>query len=165
MVKFYVYTSEQDKLEFVEDAHIEQFAAYEFKPEVMKFSGVAIEAKELGDAMKVYQSPSCNCGEYMMADEPTETFTRRQMSETRNDLEKSFNETKFKLEYLRCIVKMKQASTYLHMASRLIQDVSTDLHRMYNAPTHLTPPEIFDQLSQCAIQATIKFNGDTKKSG
>jgi hypothetical protein len=165
MVKFFVYTSAKDEYEFVEEDAIEHFAAHEFDPGVMQFSGVAIEADDFDKAMDVYRNPACGHGEYMMSDEPSATFTRRQMREVKGGLEQSFKDAKFKLEYLRCIMKMKQASMYMQMASKLIQDVATDLHVMYGTPKHITPPKIFEQLSQSTIQAVVKFNGDTKKTG
>lgn len=165
MTRFYVYTSAKDELEFVEADSIEQFAEHEFDPTSMVFSGVAVDANDLNDALKLYQHPTSAIGEYIMVDEPQATMTKRRFVEAKSGIEQSFDKVKARLEYLRACLKMQAATMKMHEANTLLNDASQALVEIYGHPEDMPANAVFERLTEAAIKAAIKFNGNTKKSG
>lgn len=165
MTRFYVYTSATDEFEFVESSSMEAFAAHEFDPSTMMFTGVAIEAEDIGCAIRLYQNPGCGEGEYMMSDEPASTVTRRQIANAKTGLQQSFDHVKAKLEYLRAYLKMKAATIKMQEANRLLNEASQELFLVHNRPEAVPPSVIFERLTNATIKATMHFNGDSKTTG
>jgi hypothetical protein len=164
MTRYYFYSSAKDELEIIESGSLEDFAAHEFDIS-MVFTGVVVEAQDFGAALKVYQNPTCGEGEYMMADEPAETVTRRQIANAKTGLQQSFDSVKARLEYLRACLKMKAACLKMQEANRLLNEASQELFDIHNRPKQVPPATIFERLSDATIKATIKYYGDSKKSG
>lgn len=165
MTRFYVYKSSKDELEFIEANSLEQFAAHEFDPNTHVFSGVAVDANDFDDALNLYHHPTSNVGEYIMTDEPIETVTRRQIANAKTGLQQSFDSIKAKLDYLRACLKLKAACIKMTEANQLINEASQEFFALHNKPGHIQPDTIFERLSDATIKATIKYHGNTKKSG
>lgn len=163
-MKFFVYTIDKNELEFIEEEAVERFAASGFDPDIMEFSGIAIEANDIEDALSIYHNPGCGFGEYILSTEPAATVVRRQIREASNGIEESFTLAKSQLDYLRLMLKMKLAAARLQEISNLISEVSDGLHAVYGRPKHITPDVIFDRLSETTIAATMKY-GNQKKPG
>ena len=165
MTRFYVYTSAKDEVEFIEAEAIEAFAAHEFDPSSMIFSGIAIEAADFEAAMHIYQHPACGFGEYLLTDEPVVTASKRQMLQAQGHINTTHNELQAKLEYLRACLKLQMATMKMYEANVILNDASQLLYHMYGRPSHVPIDVIFKQISDAAVKAAIKYNGDTKKSG
>lgn len=163
-MKFFVYTSDKDEFEFVEEASIDLFAAHEFDPISMKFVGIAIEAEDFGQAMRIYQNPACGLGEYMVSDEPNATATKRLIDKTKSSIADTFEDVQKKLKYMQCMLKMKLAAARLYEANTIFNEVSRDLYEMNKNQYDASPSDIFKKLVENTIELTIKY-GDTKKSG
>jgi hypothetical protein len=161
MIKFYVYTSANGEYEFIEANAIEHFALHEFNPS-MAFTGVSVEAEDFESALQIYQNPGCGFGEYILADEPDATVVMRQARKSVDDTWKLIHA---RLEYQRCMLKMKLAATKMHEANKLINEISHELHRLCGAPKDSSPTQIFEKLSTYTVQSAVKFYGDPKKSG
>lgn len=164
MIRFYVYLSAKDELEFIETSLIEQFAAYEFDPTIHMFSGVAVDADDMGDALQLYEHPTSTVGEYMMVDEPQATITRRQIANAKTGLQQSFDKVKARLEYLRTCLKMQAATMKMHEANQLFNQASQEFFMIHGRPEAVPPSMIFERLTDAAIKETIKY-GDPKKLG
>jgi len=164
-MRFYVYTSTKDELEFIDEECLEQFAAHEFDLAIHKFSGVAIDAEDINDALISYCHPTSTHGEYLMIDEPQATVTRRDIELTKNGLQESFNQVKAKLEYLRACIKIQVALTKMHEANKLMNEAANELFVVHHEPTETPPAVIFKRISDAAVNIKIKYHGDTKKTG
>jgi len=160
-MRFYVYTSTKDELEFIDEECLEQFAAHEFDLAIHKFSGVAIDAEDINGALISYCHPTSTHGEYLMVDEPQATIARRGIA----GLQESFNHVKAKLEYLRACVKIQVAMVKMHEANQLMNEAANELFVVHHKPTETPPAVVFKRISEAAVNITIKYHGDTKKTG
>jgi hypothetical protein len=165
MTKFYVYTSAKDELEIVEGESLEDFAAHEFDPTSMIFTGVVVEANDFATALKVYQNPACTEGEYMMADEPQSTVVRRTIANSKSGLMATFDKVQAKLEYLRACMLMQAAAFRMQEANRLMNEAAQKLFLVHGKPDHVPPQMIFNRLSEATIASQIKYHGDSTKPG
>jgi len=165
MNTFYVYTTKDNSLEFIESESLPGFAAHEFKPEAMTFTGVAVEADDLNEAFQIYMNPACGFGEYTMTDEPQETFSRRQLANAQTALQASYQSADQKLQYLRVCMKLKAARFKMDEANRLMNEISQDLFKLHNNPEANSPELIFEKLASATIEKSIKYNGDTTQPG
>lgn len=165
MVRFYVYLSAKNELEFIETNSMERFAAYEFDPALHTFSGIAVDADDIDKASKSYQHPTSTVGEYIMVNEPQATVARRQIADSKFGLQQSFDRVKEKLEYLRACIKMQVATMKMHEANKLLNEASQELFETHGRPGAIPPNMIFDRLSDAAIKAAFKYHGDKKKPG
>lgn len=166
-MKFFVYTVALNKdgdkdYEFVEEPALAHFATHEFDPVTMQYSGIAIEASDFGNALKAYNHPTADCGEFLMVDEPQETATRRSVSLA---LDNTYEKVGEQLDLLRCMLLMKLAAAKLVEANKLMNKLAEDLYTIYGADTSATPKEVFESISDNAIKHTIKYYGDSKKTG
>lgn len=165
-MKFYIYTSKsKEDFEFVEEDSLNVFAAHEYNPETMVFSGIVVEAEGFEQALQIYKNPACGFGEYMLTDEPSETVNKRCMGRLQSELQVACEDLNKRLEIANCMLKMKLAAMKLRDANELINQISETFYEIYDKPSHVSPQTIFDCLSRECVRHTISYNGKSKKSG
>lgn len=161
MNKFYVYTTTKPDgvhSEFIED--VDMFAAQEFDPRTMEFSGVMIEADSFEAALETYTRPTSSCGQYMIADEPQATVLKRRIASVSTGLVSASNEVLRKLETYRNFQLVKLATLKMIEANKIVKDIAKRLHESSQFEDHtLTEQDIYAKLIVPLVNNAFKFNG------
>jgi len=155
-MRFYVYLTNDKYVDFIEDEQIERFAQ-QFDPTKYTFSGVAIDAEDIDAAHRTWNSPSCSDGTYMMADQPIQTIMRSASSSAAN-LGKQ-------LTAIQSALRIKIAAMKLREVSETMNQVAKNIYEAWGSTANSSAQKIFNELSKQIIDASIKYNGDTKESG
>lgn len=170
MNKFYVYTMQSEEAEsrsciYVDEQIVNQFAQLQFKPDLMEYSGVAIEADTPHEAHEIYNN--LQGGEILSAEEPKVTFLKRRAHEARKiqDLRNALGQAETAAARL-------ALTTYAKSCTRDVLDINKHISRMAElvrkiskSSPEVSVEEIYERFKQQYIQQLDSLVYNDPRSG
>lgn len=172
MNKFYVYTSNQKNRNciYVDEQLIEEFAAQEFDPAKMEYSGVIVEADSAKEAHRVYNTFGNN--EILWTDEPRCTVKKRKLYETKiqniksqlTDLQNVADELKEINDRLLIQALSERIAGYLLQINQKMSLMAKLVRRYSNDNPEMTTKELYERIKTQFIEQLSEYNYDGDSS-
>ena len=146
MTKYFVYAvtgdlTREQSYAFVIDDKAAEFAPEGFRPAIMTYTGIMVEADSPKEANEVYNRPTEYGGDYMMADEPVEMVLKRQVYDAKRRMLPELKDA------LRALVQASSKSSAQILSVRLAQqliDLNASMSRLARLvqQTRVSTPEL-----------------------